>query len=241
MTTQSNSLESIGSESRAKTLSRKTVAHQVAAVLRDEILRAEQAPGARLRQEEIASRLGVSTTPVREAFRILEAEGLVRLDPGRGVLVFRPSIEEVRETYEIRETLEMLAIRHAVETLTGTEIEELEGILDQLDRTSDRDEWIRLNNRYHDQMYSFASRPKLRSIIVSLRDSMAGYMHSAIHRAIESGRAAREHRAILEACRSGDVVRAQDAVRVHLHHTVELALAFLEESRAKEDGRGGVA
>jgi DNA-binding GntR family transcriptional regulator len=211
-------------------LNRKTVAHQVAAVLREEILRAQAPPGARLRQEEIASRMGVSTTPVREAFRILEAEGLVRLDPGRGVLVFRPSIEEVRETYEIRETLEMLAVRHAVETMSDTEIEELQGILDELDRTSDRNEWIRLNNLYHDQMYAFASRPKLRSLVVSLRDSMAGYMHSAIHRAIASGRAAEEHRAILDACRSGDVARAQDAVRVHLHHTVELALSFFEDS-----------
>lgn len=235
---QSSSLGSIGSESKG--LSRKTVAHQVAAVLRDEILRAQAPPGTRLRQEEIAGRLGVSTTPVREAFRILEAEGLVRLDPGRGVLVFRPSIQEVRETYEIREALEMLAIRHAVETLTDTEIEELESILDELDHTSDRDEWIRLNNRYHDQMYAFASRPKLRSIIVSLRDSMAGYMHSAIHRAIESGRAGREHRAILEACRSGDVARAQDAVRVHLHHTVELALTFFEESENESDERDSV-
>lgn len=230
---RSSSLESIGSE--PKRLSRKTVAHQVAAVLRDEILRAQAPPGARLRQEEIADRMGVSTTPVREAFRILEAEGLVRLDPGRGVLVFRPSIEEVRETYEIREALEMLAIRHAVETLTATEIEELEIILDELDRTSDRDEWIRLNNRYHDQMYAFASRPKLRSLIVSLRDSMAGYMHSAIHRAVESGRASREHRAILDACRLGDVEAAQDAVRAHLHHTVELALMFVEESERDDE------
>lgn len=232
---QASFLESTGSE--AKGLSRKTVAHQVAAVLRDEILRAEAPPGARLRQEEIASRLGVSTTPVREAFRILEAEGLVRLDPGRGVLVFRPSIEEVRETYEIREALEMLAIRHAVETLTDTEIEDLERILDELDHTTDRDEWIRLNNRYHDQIYAYAGRPKLRSIIVSLRDSMAGYMHSAIHRAIESGRAAREHRAILEACRSGEVARAEDAVRVHIHHTVELALSFFEQSDRDDEGQ----
>ena len=198
-------------------------------------------PGARLRQEEIAARLSVSTTPVREAFRILEAEGLVRLDPGRGVLVFRPSMEEVSETYEIREVLEMLAVQHAVETLGETEIAELEGILDELDRTTDRDTWIRLNNRYHDQMYSFASRPKLRSIIVSLRDSMSGYMHSAIHRAIESGRASREHRAILEACRQGDVQRAQEAVKAHLHATVELALSFFDESEDELEPRETVS
>ena len=236
MTTPSSSFESIGS--RTQRLRRKTVAHEVAAVLRDEILRAQAPPGARLRQEEIASRLGVSTTPVREAFRILEAEGLVRLDPGRGVIVFRPSIEEVRETYEIREALEMLAVRHAVETMTESEIEELQSILDELDHTSDRDEWIRLNNRFHDQMYAFASRPKLRSLIVSLRDSMAGYMHSAIHRAIVSGRATHEHRAILDACRSGDVERAQEAVRIHLHHTVELALSFMEDGQEPYEETG---
>jgi DNA-binding GntR family transcriptional regulator len=234
---QSNSLDSIDSEPPVRTVSRKTVAHQVAAVLRDEILTAELAPGTRLRQEEIARRMSVSTTPVREAFRILEVEGLVRLDPGRGVLVFGPSIEEVRETYEIREVLEMLAIRHVVEMLSETEIEDLEEILDELDRTSDRDEWIRLNNRYHDQMYSFASRPKLRSIIISLRDSMAGYMHSAIDRAVESGRAAREHRAILEACRKRNVDTAQDAVRSHLHHTVELALSLFEQSEELDEKR----
>ena len=199
-------------------------------MLRDEILRAQAPPGARLRQEEIAGRLGVSTTPVREAFRILEAEGLVKLDPGRGVLVFRPSIDELRETYEIRESLEMLAIQHAVKTMTEGEIDELAAVLDEMERTTDHDEWIRLNNHYHDQMYAFASKPKLRSLIVSLRDSMAGYMHSAIQQATASGRAAREHRDILDACRARDISRAQDAVRIHLHHTVELALEFAAES-----------
>jgi DNA-binding GntR family transcriptional regulator len=237
VTMQSNSLESTGYKSQGQTLSRKTVAHEVAGVLRDEILRAEWQPGARLRQEEIASRLGVSTTPVREAFRILEAEGLVRLHPGKGVLVFRPSIEEVRETYEIREALEVLAIGRTLETLTETEIDELEGILDEMDLTTDRDEWIHLNNLYHDRMYAFASRPKLRSIIVTLRDSMAAYMHSAIDKAIQSGRASREHRAILEACRSGNIVAAQDAVRDHLKHTVELALRFFDGSEENDKTR----
>ena len=196
---------------------------------------AELRPGERLRQEEVAGRLEVSTTPVREAFRILEVEGLVRLDPGRGVIVFRPSIEDVRETYEIREALEMLVIRHVVESVTESELEELEEILDELDRCKDRQEWIQLNNRYHDQMYAYALRPKLRSMIVSLRDSMAGYMHSAIDRAVDSGRAATEHRAILAALRNGDVTDAQQAVKEHLHHTVELALSFFDQSESEAD------
>lgn len=199
----------------------------MAAVLREEILRALLPPGTRLRQEEVAERFRVSTTPVREAFRILEADKLVRRDPHRGVLVFRPSIADVREAYEIREALETLAIGHAIVAMSTADIEELESLLDEMDHTVDRGEWINLNNIYHDRIYACAARPLLRSMIISVRDSMAGYMHTAIHKALESGRPAQEHREILEACRTRDVERARQAVRVHLHHTVDMALEFL--------------
>lgn len=211
---------------QAPLLNRRTVAHEVASVLREEILRAVLPPGAHLRQEEVAERFGVSTTPVREAFRILEAEGLVRLDPRKGVLVFRPSIEDVLEAYEIREALETLAISFAIEVVTDDEIAALAALLDEMDVTSDGSRWVELNNVYHDEIYATAARPRLRSMILSLRDSVSGYMHSAIQQAVASGRASREHREILEACRARDVLRAQKAVSTHIHHTVELALEY---------------
>lgn len=221
---------SISTDLNEAPLLRKTVAHEVAAMLREEILRALLPPGTRLRQEEVAERFQVSTTPVREAFRILEADGLVRRDPHKGVLVFRPSIADVREAYEIREALETLAIDYAMDAMTPSDIEEIEALLDEMDRTVDRSIWIELNNLYHDRIYACAARPRLRAMIVSLRDSMAGYMHTAINKALESGRPAHEHREILEACRAKDVDRAREAVRVHLHHTVDMALGFLADS-----------
>src|SRR5918997_1170374 len=77
------------------------------------------APGTRLRQNDVAKRFGVSTTPVREAFAQLQAEGLVRIDPHRGAVVFHPSVDDVLEFYEIREALESLAVGHAIRKIDG--------------------------------------------------------------------------------------------------------------------------
>lgn len=208
-------------------LARTNVAHDVAAVLREDILRARLGPGSRLRQEQVAARFGVSTTPVREAFRHLEAEGLVRLDPGKGVIVSRPSIDDVREAYEIRAALETLAVQFAVGNLTDAQLDELSTMLDTMDAMEDTARWVELNNEFHDRIYAAAGRPKLRSMILTLRDSVAGYMHSAIQQALPSGRAAREHRAILQACVDRDADAAQRAVATHLHHTIDMALAYL--------------
>src|SRR3954449_8545287 len=93
----------------------RTVAGQVAEHIKAEILAGERAPGSRLPQVEIARTLGVSTTPVREALASLQREGLVRLHPQRGAVVFLPSVDDLREHYEIRAALEALAAAKAAE------------------------------------------------------------------------------------------------------------------------------
>ena len=93
----------------------RTISGAVAARLRQEIVAGELPAGTRLRQVEIARRLGVSTTPVREALAALQREGLVRLHPQRGAVVFLPSVDDLREHYEIRIALEELAVGKAAE------------------------------------------------------------------------------------------------------------------------------
>src|SRR5919108_1006681 len=83
----------------------RTIAGQVAERLKAEILAGDREPGSRLRQVEIARALGVSTTPVREALASLQREGLVRLHPQRGAVVFVPTVADLREHYEIRAAL----------------------------------------------------------------------------------------------------------------------------------------
>src|SRR3954449_274492 len=111
----------------------RTVAGQVAEHLKAEILAGERAPGSRLPQVEIARTLGVSTTPVREALAGLQREGLVRLHPQRGAVVFLPSVGDLREHYEIRAALEALAAAKAAECFEKAWAKPLEAFLNEME------------------------------------------------------------------------------------------------------------
>jgi DNA-binding GntR family transcriptional regulator len=208
---------------------RQTASEAVADRLRYEIQRGILMPGTRLRQGEIATRLGVSTTPVREAFQLLQAEGLVRTDPHRGAVVFRPTAADVREAYEIREVLECMAIEKAMPNITPDMIRELEIIVKAMDTVEDEREWLELNNQFHQRQYEASGRAKLCSILANIRDASSGYMHMVIFQARDSGRSAIEHRQILDAIKARDVKAAQKAIVHHLHQTVEYVLRSLEQ------------
>src|SRR4051794_30816506 len=110
----------------------RTVAGQVAEHLKAEILAGTRAPGTRLPQVEIAKALGVSTTPVREALATLQREGLVRLHPQRGAVVFLPSVDDLEEHYEIRAALEELAAAKAAECFEPAWAPPLEELLAEM-------------------------------------------------------------------------------------------------------------
>jgi DNA-binding GntR family transcriptional regulator len=216
----------------SKIIERRTTSAVVADLIRDEIRRGELTPGTRLRQEEVAGRLGVSTTPVREAFQALQAQGLLTLDPHRGVVVFRPTAQDVRESYEIREALETLAISLAVPLLTEDDLRELQAIFDQMKRAKDDERWIDLNTRFHSRLNAASGRRRLCEMIEGLRNSTSAYMHMVVRHARASGRGDSGHEEILRACRKGDPERAVRAMRAHLNHTVEQTLKIIGSEEA---------
>src|SRR5579863_514155 len=132
-----NFIAQAGEGSAHTTLTKLTIAEQVAAALREEIATGQLAAGTRLRQVEIAQRFGVSTTPVREAFGLLQSDGLVQIDTHRGVTVFLPTIQDLIEHYEIRMALEMLAAEKAAEHFQAQDAPPLVAILDEMRDTSD--------------------------------------------------------------------------------------------------------
>src|SRR5918992_4459068 len=134
---------------RPDMLERDTTAKVVAERLRSEIQHGTLAPGTRLRQNDVARRFGVSTTPVREAFAQLQAEGLVRIDPHRGAVVFHPSVDDVLEFYEIREALESLAVTHAIPNLRRDVGRELGALIERMRRTEAARRWLTLNDEFH--------------------------------------------------------------------------------------------
>jgi len=200
----------------------RTVAGLVAERLRAQIVAGELPAGAKLRQVEIARRFDVSTTPVREALAALQREGLVRLHPQRGAVVFLPTVEDLREHYEIRAALEALAASKAAERFQRAWAPPLEALLQQMREDVPAAAYIALNQRFHTTLYEHSGRTQLVAMIAALRDASSAYLH--IYRAAEDFPATRldaEHRAILAACVARDPQRAAAATREHLENTVE--------------------
>ncbi len=171
---------------------------------------------------EIAQRFGVSTTPVREALATLQREGLVRLHPQRGAVVFLPSLDDLRHHYEIRAALEALAAAKAAEHFQPAWAPPLETMLDEMRADVPAARYIALNQRFHTTLYEHSGRAQLVAMIAALRDASSAYLH--IYRAADDFPATRldhEHRAILAACVARDPRRAAAATREHLENTVE--------------------
>jgi DNA-binding GntR family transcriptional regulator len=213
----------------------RTAAESVAAQLRSAIQRGELTPGEPLRQNEVARRLGVSTTPVREAFAMLQADGLVQIDRYRGAVVFRPTPEDVRDAYEIREALESLAIAKAAPLLNEERYEELGALLAEMRRTKDLERWIELNDLFHLGIYKTASSPRLLAVIASQRDACAQYIRLDIEAPARRALKDQQHQEILDACRAHDIKGAQRALRRHLRDSVQEMLDLIKETEPAAD------
>jgi DNA-binding GntR family transcriptional regulator len=203
-----------------------TRAGAVASELRRLIRSGELGPGDRLRQNEIAARFGVSTTPVREAFTSLAREGLVTQDAHRGVIVFAPSPEDIRENYEIRIALESLAAELAARNITAEELDELDELIAQM-RVAILDDTVThatvLNPRFHAIVNDASRRPRLIELIGSMRDAAIAF-HSLLAApdltAEYADAVGREHEEIVAALRARAPKRAARAVRAHIEHNM---------------------
>lgn len=195
----------------------------------------EIAPGEPIRQSHLAERMGISPTPVREALRRLEAQGLVVLEPHRGVRVAEVEPHEMSEIYEIRAALEGLAVEHAVPRLSAKQMQAVEAAQARLERAwaaSETKQLAKLNYQFHTLIYRMSGRPRLIKLIDSLwplfpRDSMWAI----------PGRGpgiVREHRDVLDAIRAGDAERAHRAMRVHMEAGAKALLAYRDGT---SDGR----
>jgi DNA-binding GntR family transcriptional regulator len=207
----------------------RTVAGLVAERLRAQIVAGELPAGTKLRQVALARRFDVSTTPVREALAALQREGLVRLHPQRGAVVFLPSVEDLREHYEIRAALESVAAARAAERFEEHWAEPLQALLDEMRDAPPAARYIELNQRFHTELYQYSRRPRLVEMIAALRDASSAYLH--IYRAADDFPVKRldaEHGRILAACVAHDPLEATVATREHLENTVEHVASRLE-------------
>lgn len=202
----------------------KSLGGQIFHKIREDILSGRYAQGDELKEATLGKKLGVSRTPVREALRQLELEGLVEIIPNRGARVTGISQKDVRDIYQMRYWLEGLAARWAAEHMGEEQIAELEEVvfLSEFHLKDERQEQIvKLDGRFHEVIYQASASRMLEHV---LRD-FHYYVKSARGISVKSKKRAeesvREHKAILEAIRNRNGELAEKLANEHIGHVIE--------------------
>jgi DNA-binding GntR family transcriptional regulator len=190
--------------------------------LRGAILRGEYKPGEELQQVPLAEELGVSRTPLREAFRLLQREGLLEASPNRSYRVTAFSAADLEELYVTFLPLQALAIRLTIPQLESEDIATMHGDLAQMDhyaQTHDIEAWERPHRDFHRRLVQHAGR-RVVDLLDELSDHAGRYRRVYLEgTSYGFDAAAEEHREILAACRAGEEDTAAARLANHLAHT----------------------
>jgi DNA-binding GntR family transcriptional regulator len=203
----------------------------VYAAVRDDINSGRLQPGDRLRETEIAERMGVSRTPVREALKRLEADGLVSFGQPRGLTVTELSHGQILDLYAMREVLEGAAARFAAERASPLEVATLKQILEQHKSASAPDEVAAANRQLHDAIVSAAHNIYLQRVMNVLSDALAllGTTTYAVPGRIASGW--KENAEIVECIARGDAAAAEKAAQAHIRAAGAIRVAMTHAKR----------
>lgn len=200
--------------------------------LRKAILAGAIAPGAQLRQDELAERYGTSRIPVREALRQLEAEGLVTIQPNRGAVVTSLSLDEVLEMLEIRIALECRALRLAIPNMVEEDLDHAAELLRSYDNEPLPEKWGEMNWHFHRALYAPCDLPKLIAMIEANYGQVGRFTRLQVSLAAGKEKPQAEHYNLLKACRSGDVKTAVALLEEHIQHTQKSLMAAVRHKNA---------
>ncbi len=183
----------------------------------------------RLREIEVAALLEMGRTPVREALKRLEDEGLLTNEPRRGLVVTTLDQQAVSELYAMREVLEGAAAAFAAKHATPAEVANMGAILDEHDESADP---VAMNLAFHDAIYGSAHNRHLIRSLQSVADSTYLLGRSTLANAQRAQLAKVEHRQILEAISGGDPVRAAEAAQAHIRNALLERLKMLRQRQS---------
>ena len=187
--------------------------------LREAIIVGELKPGQRLMEVQLAEKMGVSRTPVREAIRKLELEGLVEMLPRKGAHVAELSVKDIMDVLEVRATLDGLATSLSATRITDDEKKELRHLLDQFINYVEKENLqgsIKKDVEFHDVIYRSSGNDKLIQISNNLREQIQRFRIVYIKDYSSSRELIREHTEIYEAIIAGNPETAMEAARRHI-------------------------
>jgi DNA-binding GntR family transcriptional regulator len=195
--------------------------HRIADSLRAAILDGSYRPGERIRQEDVAARCGASRIPVREALRMLAAEGLVTLVANAGAWVTRLTMAECAEIYLIRERLEPLLLRTSMPFLGEAAIDRLAELAGEMEETPGVDAFMRADREFHLSSYAGAASGETWHIIHRMWNTTQHYRREFTERAAKDGLSVThlEHRLLLDCVRRQDGDDAERVLVTHIRRT----------------------
>ena len=205
--------------------------------LREAILKGELKPGERLMELQLAAKLGVSRTPIREAIRMLEQEGLAVTIPRRGAEVARMTEKDMEDVLQIRAALDELAVQLATEQITDEQFDALEQARQNFEnslKSDDVKEIAQADVAFHDAIYHATGNAKLVSMLNNLREQMYRYRLEYLKDTHSHEKLDSEHQAIFENIRNGDKEAVCTMVGQHIDNQKEAILAAIRENEKKK-------
>jgi DNA-binding GntR family transcriptional regulator len=190
---------------------------QIAAALAEQIIRGLLKPGDRVRQDAVARDFNASHVPVREAFRQLEARGLLVSRARKGVYVALLDQASIVEITHMRTALEVLALKHAIGKLEDNDIALAEQAINQADCSQDMNAWEAANRSFHAILYRPCGMPRLLVAIENLHEARLRYMHATTTLIDWNPASQDEHRAMLNAVKAGDAKLACALLEEHIN------------------------
>jgi GntR family transcriptional regulator of gluconate operon len=218
---------------RLEPLSSPTLAEQIVELIRNRIWSGEFASGERLVETHLADNLGVSRGPIREALKQLAAEGLVREEPRRGTFVTAPTLDDVRDLYDLRVAIEARAVTLIIERKGPADLGRLRSALDELHeavRRADLSLLARADYAFHEAICHASGNRRLLEVFVR----NASVMRLLVH--LEEGQyymsfedVEHQHEELLESIEAGDAARTEAMVVEHLEGARDRLMGYLTE------------
>lgn len=205
--------------------------------LREAILKGELEPGQRLMEITLAQKLGVSRTPIREAIRKLELEGLVIMTPRKGAVVAEITLDDLTDVLEVRRKLEELAVELSCKKSTTKDFEEMKLChvkFNSAIHSGDLTKMAEADVAFHDVIYRTTGNKRLIQILNNLREQMYRYRLEYIKDEIKRKVLVNEHEAIIKAIESKDMKAAKSAIKLHINNQEKTIVENITNAKSAE-------
>jgi DNA-binding GntR family transcriptional regulator len=207
---------------------------KIASSIRDAIIDGRIKPGERLMEPEVAKNLGVSRTPLREAFFVLESEGLVKVTPRRGAVVADLSVKDAEDTYTTRIALEALAGGLAAKKISTEKINELQSLNEKMEKLSksekkDIKKLLDINSKFHQIIYESCGNDKLIKMILVLRSQTLRYNYLFLSILSRLDSSIKEHYEIINSLKKNDKEKVEKLIKKHGETAKEALRSYINK------------